>query len=1362
ELITPLIIASYNGFVSICRLLITVGQADVNQQDNTQKSALLLASYAGHVDVMSELIGHGATLNTLDQYGWSSLMLAAYAGKFDACKLLLAHGADPHIKTANGKNARTLSWDAGHKAIAVYISKFLSRIPNASSSSSGLGGSRSTGIQQILPVAPRSPSRRTHSPAPSLPSVPEEGYEETNYATHRSSFSGQNSTISRQSVLSSRINSRRPHPILIPPSPRASEEEPVSPIPTAIASSHLVTMFNTPNDSSFAEFNLDESSSIADSSAHQSSLPAILPPVQPTTGAIAVEKPERWEHQSRPKTPTQVHTVYRRGIIPRYGYRCLDYTLEKLPSIQPEMTAVTSTSTTIETDPHSRIQLQRPPSKSRSERIKEKEMEDSLNRRLLRKHRSAERSRDHPSSVFSRVLAPCCPARVRSRMWGKDRRRGWRKKAVFSAAITAASLLLGFLTLGLPLLTCHPHSMKSVSLSDFTALYGNSTQATDPGRFMAIRGSVYDIAQLFASGNHPNPSSSNAAGSSDSNVTAASLNTFLTTHYGLDVSYLFSPADLVHTCQLFGAATNFGKCSPAGGDSINHCHQSQASRDMLRTLIRTDIRIVYQWSDLQTLNALGRNLFVFDGAVFDATDYLTQVINGSMITSAERTRMDWIQSLVGKDATLSIQRRRDRRELANCFRGFLQVGVLSGQSHGCIASMVINTLTLATIVLITTLRLTLAILYKVHFMEPSSPETGKTASDNASTVGVSAKGESHVLMLVTCKASDTEDRIRATLDALALTDYEDSKKLLLVFADSSTADTGELGPAALACLRFLDTSTAADSGCEKDAGQMQQEQDIELRLFGGVQIPVEQLRDRSSVHPGHYVIGTRRVPLVVVLRPFSSIHGVLHQHSESWQPKKVVIQWLHRICFNAPMSVFEFKVSERTRELMGQGPELFDMLFMTEVGSVCDRQSVRRCVDALESNARVMGVTGQGVVENRWHNWLTRKQAYEDHLASQFMIPLQSTLGTVQCLPSQFSMVRIKARREAREETEPEVGHVEHRSGDTSVMSEADALEDLDDEVRSKAKLGTVTKGDLQDEGEGVDKSIFSVPILIHPDIVASFIDHLACASHERSQVLGRGGVDRYLASLLHRTFPDRSVVHIPKATFHFVAVGGDDEDGLWIHVRHQSQLWLSDIHVLWGDMWSTHRRGIFCCSSNFLALLEWSHLIFLPLIAILALVLIPIVAVGAMTDKGTLYSLPNVLALAFVLSTTMLQPVMGLLLKSPNRNFADSLVGLCMYIAMLPIKYLVVPVYACWHLDDLDSAATHKGGITAVDEEAPAPIPALGPGHNASTFEQPATNQPDVEERLRYWVEWRAIQNRRQLSHDLRRMQEQHAGDQR
>ncbi|KAG0052773.1 TBC1 domain, member 5 [Gryganskiella cystojenkinii] len=183
ESITPLIIASYNGFVTICRLIMTLGQVDVNQQDNTQKSALLLASYAGHIEIMAELIDHGADLDMLDQYGWSSLMLAAYAGRLEACKLLLDHGADAHIKTSNGKNARNLSSDAGHRTVAAYISRFVQ---------SGGAGSH-MGLKPIM-TPPRSPSRRTHSPAPSLPSVPEETGEDVYQRTTRHSFSGHTNT----------------------------------------------------------------------------------------------------------------------------------------------------------------------------------------------------------------------------------------------------------------------------------------------------------------------------------------------------------------------------------------------------------------------------------------------------------------------------------------------------------------------------------------------------------------------------------------------------------------------------------------------------------------------------------------------------------------------------------------------------------------------------------------------------------------------------------------------------------------------------------------------------------------------------------------------------------------------------------------------------------------------------------------------------------------------------------------------------------------------------------------------------------------------------------------------------------------
>ncbi|KAI8598668.1 hypothetical protein EDD21DRAFT_445992 [Dissophora ornata] len=1298
ESITPLIIASYNGFIAICRLLITVGHADVNQQDNTQKSALLLASYAGHVDVMAELIDRGATLNTLDQYGWSSLMLAAYAGELEACKLLLAHGADPHIRTANGKNARTLSWDAGHKSIAVYISKFLSRGNNASSSLAAGSGSMSSRamIQQILPPVPRSPSRRTHSPAPSLPSVPEEGLEEAHYGTHRSSFSTQN-TISRQSALSSRRNSRRPHPIMIPTaSPRTSVDEPVSPIPTAMAPSHLVNIFNTSSDGAFVESSLDEaSSSLSGSLARGRSIPAILPTTVPTS-SVAVEKPTLPVKQPHPKTPTKVYTVHRRGIFPRHGSRQVYYYSESQPETQPETTTQAPGLSSSTSDHY--LWIHGRPSKSHSEHIKVKDMEDGLNRRVVRRKQLMSRSRNRVWVILSKILTVCCPNMILPTRWSKDRRQDWREKVAVGVLVTGFSLLFGFVALGLPLITCRPHAIQNLSMTDFNARYGNSDQAIDPGQLMVIGGTVYNVGRLFFEGRHPS-----AAGS---NITQASLNAFLDFHYGTDVSYLFSPADLVNTCQLFGAATSFGKCSPTA--SVNHCHQTQASRDMLQDFVHNDVRIAYQWMDVLGLNAQGRSLFIYDGAVFDATDYLTQVVDMS-ITAAERTRMDWIQSLVGKDATLLVQRQPDYKDLSSCFQGFFKVGVLSGQTNGCLASIVINMLTLAILLLITILRLASAVIYQWTFPQPLL-DSGKTSSNVAPALG--SKGDTHVLMLVTCRASDNEDRIKATLDALVLNDYDDSRKLLLVITDETRSNTGELNQASLACLKLLNTSALSESGNEKASESSGPGQDVAPLEVDGVHISCESSFGAAGIRSGHYATGTRRVPYILIISPPDGADRSGPSWG-SWEKKRLVINWLSSIYFNVPISAFEFSLVEKIRELNTHGPQQFEMLLTTEVGSVCDRRSLSRMVETLENNRSIMGAAGQGLVRNGTQNWLTRIQDYESQLSLQFTNAFESTLGAVQCLPSKFSLIRIKTKRRIERQS-PSTKHTKHNSGDTSIASTTGDVEDEDNEAQDDGHAAAGGDDDSKPACEkGFDKIPFSVPILIHPDVVSSFVGHKTRTLHERSLILD-GAEDRYLTSLLHQTFPDRQVVYLPHATYQF-AVTAD----LWSYIQEQRLYWACSFHNFWSQMWSSDLRD---CSINFLAFLEWLHLVLLPIMVVMTWVLLTTLIVGATTNIGALYSLPVLLALAFVLSATALQPILCIFLRR-RREIATSLVSLCLFLMAIPFKCLAIPIYACWHFDELDSSVLEK-------QTSGSPEP--------SAVELP--QQAITTDALRRWTEWNSM----------------------
>ena len=92
---TPLIVrlvASDRHF-AVAKIFMEKG-ADVNKTDNTWKSALMIASKYGNLEMVSNLIDRGASLYDFDRQGWTALFYAAYYGNEDVVKELIKRGAE--------------------------------------------------------------------------------------------------------------------------------------------------------------------------------------------------------------------------------------------------------------------------------------------------------------------------------------------------------------------------------------------------------------------------------------------------------------------------------------------------------------------------------------------------------------------------------------------------------------------------------------------------------------------------------------------------------------------------------------------------------------------------------------------------------------------------------------------------------------------------------------------------------------------------------------------------------------------------------------------------------------------------------------------------------------------------------------------------------------------------------------------------------------------------------------------------------------------------------------------------------------------------------------------------------------------
>lgn len=108
--------AARRGDAEALAALVRAG-ADVEATDPRGFSALVLASYHGHVAATRLLLAAGARPDGMGD-GDSALMGVAFKGHVALAELLLLAGADPLRANAGGRTALMLAAEHGHQAIA--------------------------------------------------------------------------------------------------------------------------------------------------------------------------------------------------------------------------------------------------------------------------------------------------------------------------------------------------------------------------------------------------------------------------------------------------------------------------------------------------------------------------------------------------------------------------------------------------------------------------------------------------------------------------------------------------------------------------------------------------------------------------------------------------------------------------------------------------------------------------------------------------------------------------------------------------------------------------------------------------------------------------------------------------------------------------------------------------------------------------------------------------------------------------------------------------------------------------------------------------------------------------------------------
>jgi len=423
-------------------------------------------------------------------------------------------------------------------------------------------------------------------------------------------------------------------------------------------------------------------------------------------------------------------------------------------------------------------------------------------------------------------------------------------------------------------------------------------------------------------------------------------------------------------------------------------------------------------------------------------------------------------------------------------------------------------------------------------------------------------------------------------------------------------------------------------------------------------------QNRAMVYAGHYTVAGRRTPTVILVKC-----GTEEEARTDRKPgnrgkrdsQLVLMNFFSRVTYNDRMSPLDFDLFRKIHILMGVTPDFFEVCLMVDADTAVFPESLRHLVNCMHHDQMIMGVCGETRISNKRTSWVTAIQVFEYFISHHLAKAFESVFGGVSCLPGCFSMFRLKARR---------------ATGDDWV------------------------------------------PLIIKPEIVKEYSQCEVTTLHQKNLLLL--GEDRFLTTILLRTFPNRKMMFLPQARCRTIV---PDTFSVLLSQRRR---WInSTIHNLMELVLVRNLCGTFCFSMQFVVFMDLIGTIVLPIA--IALTYSLIVSAALSPPKSFEEAIPIVLLIA----------VLGLpaILIVITTGKIVYVFWMMIYLLALPVWNFLLPVYAFWHFDDFSWGETRKVEGEGKDQGHAGGGGAIG---------------PDVP--LRRWEDWERSRLRKLRREDRRR----------
>ncbi|KAI9300692.1 chitin synthase-domain-containing protein [Cunninghamella echinulata] len=823
-------------------------------------------------------------------------------------------------------------------------------------------------------------------------------------------------------------------------------------------------------------------------------------------------------------------------------------------------------------------------------------------------------------------LATCCIPnwfiRVCLRKPNPLTQQAWREKLTLCYIIFLLCAALGFITYGLTATLCPNHETNLA----YSAIV-NGKRVPMWRRDVRVFGRVYDLTVMREFFKTKGLDLSND-------------------YENMDISSIFN-GDTTGTCREF--PTSLGDCtlySPYGG-SLKTSDGQCISTNEIKNLPSKG-SLAYTWADLRPNGELGdTDLVVLSDKVLNLTRYFNKnnkVYGDKVDTALQKNR--------GNDASYALLYSGEGNEARRCIVDRYSVGIMEVDAGGCIASQLIMTVMLIVIIALIVIRYSMALLFQWIIAsklvkpggrsnwlawrsikggndDPANHVPGPynnyghigTESRGSSTTlgsGLSSRGttpQSEHNSAVELGGNGVQSDIVSTelYTVLLVTCYSEGEEGLRTTMDSLAMTTYSKKHKIFFVIADGLITGAGETRSTPDIVVDMMDLDPTMRdpkpsSYLAIADGEKQL-NMAKVYAGHY----KGVPCITIVK--------CGTEEEKNAPKAgnrgkrdsqlILMSFFQRVLFNDRLSELDYEIFWKMSWLMkGVTPDKFELVLMVDADTQVLPDALTYMVAAMANDITIMGLCGETRIANKRTSWVTAIQVFEYYISHHYAKAFESLFGIVTCLPGCFSMYRIKS-----------------------------------------------------------PKNGAWVPILANPDIILEYNQNVVVTLHEKNLLLL--GEDRFLSTLMLRTFPKRQMMFVPQARCRTVV---PDEFKVLLSQRRR---WInSTIHNLMELVLVSDLCGIACLSMQFSVFIDLIGTLVLPAAICMTIYLIVNTAISSNPQWQSLALLIAILGLPAVLiaiTTFKFVYVMWMII----------------YLIALPIWNFVLPLYSFWHFDDFSWGAT-------------------------------------------------------------------------